>query len=540
MSGYTINWFKPASLSNNYIDAIIRRKYDTINLDEISCIISTKIPIFYLRWVIPMRNEDKYNNYFTNTTVGIFQISPDGHYIMVNPAFAHLLGYGSPEDLLSSVTDIGKQLYVNAQEHDKYMQQVLENGSYSFGVNLYRKDGSTAWIYNNVRVVRHNNGNIDYFEGVSQDITQGKETIAYLTDVNEKLKQEIAEHKIIEEKLKLSQARLERKKLYLLLDGLPAIIYLRDADYSIHFSNRHFWNVFERPRNKRCFEVMHHRQEPCEDCPANRVLSTKIPATWEELYPNDRIFEIYSYPFHDINDSPLVLQLLIDITSKKQYEQEMTRLSKLNLIGEMAAGLAHEIRNPMTIVKGFLQLLRKKEVYRQDKEYFELMIQELDRTNSMISEFLSLSKNKAVDFSVQNLNHIVNSLFPLIQADAAESGKYVILELNEITDLLLNEKEIRQLILNLTRNGLEALLSGGCLKIKTHIEDNEVILSVQDSGSGIPEGVIDKIGTPFFTTKENGTGLGLATCYSIALRHNAKINFNTGPDGTTFYVKFKV
>ncbi len=691
-----------------------------------------------------MGNEDKYYNFFINTIIGIFQSSPKGHFIMVNPAFAYMLGYGSPEELLSSVTDIEKQLYVNAEDHDKYIQQVLENGSYSFGVNIYRKDGSIAWIYNNVRVVRDNNGNIDYYEGVAQDITQSKETIEHLIKVNEKLNKEIAESKSIEGKLKLSEARLEallklnqmteeslkeitdftleegirltgssvgyiafydedkkvlemhswskgsmeqcaindkpyiypiektglwgeavrqrkplmsndysapnpfkkgypkghvnllrhmhlpvfdgqrivmlagvgnkkedydesdvnqlnllmsgmwriiqrkraeetlkkyrdhledmvdertkllqtalaklqlkiterkqaveslkteRQRLYSLLDGLPAIIYLRDSDYNISFSNRYFWRSFERPENKRCFEVIHNRQEPCEGCPSDRVLKTKIPETWERIYPNGRIFEVYTYPFQDINSSPLVLDLFIDITSRKQFEQEMSRLSKLNLIGEMAAGIAHEVRNPMTIVRGFLQLLGKKKIYHQDKEYLNMMIQELDRANSIITEFLSLAKNRAVDFKAQNLNHIVHSLFPLIQADAMESDKYVTLELNEIPNLLLDEKEIRQLILNLTRNGLEALLSGGHLTIKTYLDDSEVVLSVQDRGRGIPEDVLDKIGAPFFTTKDNGTGLGLATCYSIAIRHNAGINFDTGPDGTTFYVRFKI
>ncbi len=248
---------------------------------------------------------------------------------------------------------------------------------------------------------------------------------------------------------------------------------------------------------------------------------------------------LFSADFIELDGEQCLLIVVNDISKYKQLEVELSRLSRLNLIGEMAAGIAHEIRNPMTTVRGLLQILGQKERYHQDKEYFNLMIQELDRANLIITEFLSLAKNRNVDFKTQNLNHILDSLFPLIKADAMVSGKYVALDQNEVPNLLLDEKEIRQLVLNLTRNGLEALLSGGCLTIKTYLDDGKVVLSVHDQGKGIPDEILEKIGTPFFTTKDNGTGLGLATCYSIAAKHNASISFDTGPDGTTFYVRFK-
>ena len=242
----------------------------------------------------------------------------------------------------------------------------------------------------------------------------------------------------------------------------------------------------------------------------------------------------------DVAGERCLLGVIQDITERKNIEREMARLAKLNLIGEMAAGIAHEIRNPMTTVRGFLQILGQKERYHQDKEHFNLMFEELDRANSIITEFLSLANNRIVDFKMRNLNNILDSLFPLIQADAMLSDKYVILELNKIPDLLLDKKEIRQLVLNLSRNGLEAIFSGEYITISTYCESDEVVLSVQDCGKGIPSDILDKIGTPFFTTKEYGTGLGLAICYSIANRHNARIQIDTGPEGTTFYVRFKV
>lgn len=168
------------------------------------------------------------------------------------------------------------------------------------------------------------------------------------------------------------------------------------------------------------------------------------------------------------------------------------------------------------------------------------MIEELDRANSIITEYLSVAKSKSADLKLHNFNQIVETLLPLIQADAINSNKYIQLELSEIADLLLDEKDIRQLIINLVRNGLEAMSPGGHLTIRTFTDDDEVVLSVQDQGLGISNANIEKIGTPFFTTKDNGTGLGLALCYSIAARHNAIINIQTGPNGTTFLVRFKI
>lgn len=232
------------------------------------------------------------------------------------------------------------------------------------------------------------------------------------------------------------------------------------------------------------------------------------------------------------------LSIMQDLTEKKQLAKEMDRLDRLNLVGQMAAGIGHEIRNPMTSIRGFLQILKGKPECAKYSQYYSLMIDELDRANSIITEFLSLAKSKQAENKQLNLNSILEALEPLISADAMNSHKYIKLELAEIQNLLMDEKEIRQLILNLTRNGLEAMTKG-CLTIKTYMDGEDIVLSVQDEGAGIAPDILNKIGTPFFTTKEDGTGLGLATCYSIAARHNATIDIDTSTSGTTFIVRFR-
>lgn len=248
---------------------------------------------------------------------------------------------------------------------------------------------------------------------------------------------------------------------------------------------------------------------------------------------------LFSGTVINLYGDPCILSIVHDISKHKQLYREMLRLDRLKLMGEVAAGIGHEIRNPMTTIKGFLQLLCGKEECARYQGYFNLMIEELNRANSIITEFLALARNKEAALTKQSLNKVLEAIFPLIQADAMKNYICISLELGEIPELLLDEKEIRQVTLNLVRNGLDAMCPGGCLTIRTFIEDETVVMAVQDQGKGIEPAALEKLGTPFFTTKDNGTGLGLAVCYSIANRHEAEIDVATGPGGTTFFVRFK-
>ncbi len=222
-----------------------------------------------------------------------------------------------------------------------------------------------------------------------------------------------------------------------------------------------------------------------------------------------------------------------------EQTDRLARLDRLNIIGEMAASIGHEVRNPMTTVRGFLQFLGNKQVFEDYKSQFELMITELDRANSIITEFLSLAKNKAMNFRNSNLNAIIREVAPLLEADALRHNCQIAMELNDIPVISLDESSIRQLILNIVRNGIEAMPQGGKITITTCSHSSQVILSFADEGAGISREVIDKLGTPFFTTKENGVGLGLAVCYRIVQRHNAVMSVESQPEqGTNFTIAF--
>ncbi len=243
--------------------------------------------------------------------------------------------------------------------------------------------------------------------------------------------------------------------------------------------------------------------------------------------------------FDDAGRLETILTVIRNMTQQKMMEKQLLRLDRLNTIGEMAAGIAHEVRNPMTTVRGFLQMMAIKENNEKKLSFYELMIEEIDRANGIITEFLSLAKNKPLCLKKDNLNDIIQVIVPLLRADAAVSGKHIELLLGDVPDLLLDEKEIRQLLVNMVRNAIEAMQEKGRLTIKTYCETDETVLEIEDEGCGISQEILDNIGMPFHTTKESGTGLGLAVCYSIAERHKAKINVMTSEAGTRFFVRFK-
>ncbi|MCD8511207.1 MAG: ATP-binding protein [Bacillus sp. (in: Bacteria)] len=240
-----------------------------------------------------------------------------------------------------------------------------------------------------------------------------------------------------------------------------------------------------------------------------------------------------------IQGEPCIISIINDVTEKYKLEKQMAKLERLNLVGEMAAGIAHEIRNPMTTVLGFLQLTNNDPAQTDTtKNYTNLMIDELNRANDIITEYLSLAKDKATDKSLQSLNSVIRALYPLLQAEALMENKQVRLELGDCPEINFDQKEIRQLILNISINGLDAMKESGVLTIKTFKTEDEVVLQIKDEGHGIKEELLETIGTPFFTTKDDGTGLGLAICFSIASRHSAQIDIDTTKKGTSFYIRF--
>jgi len=231
-----------------------------------------------------------------------------------------------------------------------------------------------------------------------------------------------------------------------------------------------------------------------------------------------------------------------DVTEHEKLRKDMIRLDRLNMVGQMAASVAHEVRNPMTVIRGYIQVLAKKTggVYNSQ---FETVLGELDRANRIISDYLSLARDKYVEKKKESLSRIVQNIFPLVESEALARNSKCHVQLDEkLPMILLNSEEIKQLILNLSMNALDALDEGelniSCIHNQ---ETNEVELEIRDTGCGIEQSSIEKVFEPFYTTKKNGSGLGLSICKSIVERHNGYISIKSEKGkGSVFTIKFPI
>ena len=353
------------------------------------------------------------------------------------------------------------------------------------------------------------------------------------------LQQEIMEHKKTEEALRQSEERFS--KAFHVIPIMMAMVTVEAGvfiDVNEAFCAGSGYTRQEiigyTPRDINLFPDLQKRQQMAEELMKHGKLENyeiELCTKTGEIRQGRSWSQLFYF-----DGKPCHITGRIDTTEQKRLEQEIARLDRLNLVGQMAASIGHEIRNPMTSVRGFLQMFEDK--YSEDKEFLSLMIEELDRANAIITEFLSLAKNKMVELIPMKLNVVLNSILPLIQATATIQDKTIRMAMETLPDVLLDKKEIRQIILNLVHNGLESMAAGGIITIKTFTEGDNVVLSIRDQGKGIDREVLDKLGTPFFTTKEKGTGLGLAVCYGIASRHGASIDIETGYTGTTVSVRF--
>ncbi|MFV8827736.1 two-component system sensor histidine kinase NtrB [Alkalihalobacterium sp. APHAB7] len=229
-----------------------------------------------------------------------------------------------------------------------------------------------------------------------------------------------------------------------------------------------------------------------------------------------------------------------EILENERLQKEKRQMDQLHLVGEMAVGFAHEIRNRMTTVKMFLQLLSQTNIHAQEKEQMiSTVLLDVEQANAIISEFVMLAHNKKVELRPNNLNKIVRESILKIQTELGINvSRFKFVKEDAIPHICVDENEITQLIMNIIRNGLEAMEDDQVLTIETQFKENEIFLLIKDEGPGIPPSILDKIATPFFTTKDHHIGLGLSKCYSIAERNQATITLDTGANGTTITVTF--
>ena len=235
--------------------------------------------------------------------------------------------------------------------------------------------------------------------------------------------------------------------------------------------------------------------------------------------------------------------ILRDLTEIKLLEEKVRRSEKLAAIGKLAAAVAHEIRNPLSSIRGFAQYLRNtlKDKPRE-KEYAETIVSEVDRINRVVTDLLTFARPMEADLAPTDVTELIERTVRLVQADARSRNIGIQMSLSDLSIVPLDTNQMTQAILNLLLNSLQAVSSGGHIEVGAELDPSvsRLNLWVEDDGPGISREQNEKIFDPFFTTREKGTGLGLAIVHKIVENHNGEINLQSPPHGKARGCRFTI
>lgn len=228
--------------------------------------------------------------------------------------------------------------------------------------------------------------------------------------------------------------------------------------------------------------------------------------------------------------------LIRDMTERKRVHEFLQNSEKLALVGQLAAGIAHEIRNPLTSLKGFIQLMQKDGMRKP--EYFSIMSSELARIEMIVSELLVLAKPHASAFEVHDLTNLITHVVTLLETEAILQKVTIQVAFESPLPMVhCDENQLKQAFINFLKNGIEATSGSGEIVIRLWCEGDKVVIRFEDNGVGIPAEQLARLGEAFFTTKETGTGLGLMVSRRIIENHRGTLRLMSTPGiGTTVEV----
>ncbi len=509
-----------------------------VNLEDLAKLtVDNVISTFKLEWAFVLINDYNARNFRIIASTGL--------------AFAEAYGETTDQHVIVPRTDQFVQAYQmrtiqqNQTAHQRTISIKLSKGEVNETVQaslvlpLKFKERLNGFIVLGPRIEK------DYYNQYDLEILQ------FLTD-----QASVAmENAISFERLRQQQKRLQetneeltlnRNKLEAFFDGIATPISIQDINYNIVTANYAARRYFEKPLEElvgsKCYKVYFNRDRPCAECLAQDCLHTKLPFSAEKQDSRTQLtfaLNFYSIPTPKGSVGSFI-EFFQDITKQKTLQEELIQSEKLAGIGTLVSGIAHEINNPLGGILGTADLMLPETPENSTlREYTLDIIRYAQSAAEVIKDLMTYSRKTRTSAEPINIVTILENSLKMAMRGIDFGTIIVRKSYDSVKEILANPTELQQVFLNLIVNAVQAMNSDGILTLSCRQEEDDVIITVQDTGTGIDKENLDKIFNPFFTTKEAGagTGLGLSIAHHIVTKSGGRILLDSQEGkGTTFTV----
>lgn len=458
--------------------------------------------------------EELIDLFLDNTADGIAIVDMEGRFIRVNRMYTEIFGY-TEEDVIGkscpdeSIPDRLKGIIVEVKKGNSIHNMITQS---------IHKSGAIIDVAVSYSPFRNIDGEIIAVIGVYRDITERINIERELARTRELYRL------IAENTTDLIMVVTNDKEIVYASPSYEKAIGMAPEEM-IGKSFMDFVCPEEKEFNERIFQQLLHTKEPL-------IFQHKLELPEGELFAEYNISPI----FNEKNEIESFVSVGRNITERVKNDEVMRNLDRLSIIGQLAAGVAHEIRNPLTSLKGFSKLLKDLTDKEKQEYYLSIITNELDRIDMIVNEFMSLAKPQAIQFQPVNLLSIIESTVNILHPQAILHNVEIKnhFRKNDI-EILCSRNQLKQVFVNFLKNAIEAMPNGGQVHIRVKkIKGGGVQICITDEGVGIDAELMHYLGTPFYTTKDKGIGLGLTVSNKIIQEHGGtmKIDSQIG-QGTT-------
>ena len=486
-------------------------------------------------------SEARYRGIFEESIEGIFRTSPEGRVMVANPALAKMLGYDSAEDLLMSIRDVGTQIWSSQEERSRFIRQLDEKGmALGYECRFRRKDGTLIWVSLSTQPVRGPDGQLAYADGFVEDINERKRTKEALTESEKR-------YRTLFESAPAGIIFIGTDGYVRTANSLQASLYGYDSPQQLEgFYAPLFVAEKDRERSARNMRDLLQGKEL-----GDRTY-TAVRRDGSEFMVEVTSVTVYG-PRQEVQG---YLCLTRDITKDKQGEneriqlrQELAHLARVMGMAELATSLAHEINQPLGAILNNAEAARSllsqgKEKQREIGEIIEDIIQDAQRAGDVVRKIRGLVKKGEANFEPLSLNTLIEDVLRLVNNSLSLNKVTLRLDLKpDLASIRGDRVRLQQVLLNLMTNALDAMKQrpSRILEVRSSAPATDTVaVTIGDSGTGIFEAGKENVFKPFYTTKKDGLGMGLAISRSIIEEHGGRIWGENNPaGGATFSFSLK-